>query len=192
MASISVSQLCFIIKGIVAPSGAITTLDINLVNGSRNTNSNATTKSGGTIGNGDGAMASTSMWGPLPAFNLILEFFHKLQWNYQGVKIEKLRSLQDFQCKPHESLRKTYAWMPKLIMVTQGVIEAQTIQFWYRILDKKLRHWVQDVILIQHVSPTLAIVFQLSERIKMNMVEEWVVTLRFNKENPRFPTPSNQ
>jgi hypothetical protein len=61
MASISVSQLCFIIKGIVAPSGAITTLDINLVNGSRNTNSNATTKSGGTIGNGDGAMASTSM-----------------------------------------------------------------------------------------------------------------------------------
>jgi len=77
-------------------------------------------------------------------------------------------------------------------MVTQGVIEAQIIQFWYGILDKKLRHWVQDVILIQHVSPTLAIVFQLSERIEMNMVEEWVVTLKFNKENPRFPAPSNQ
>jgi hypothetical protein len=27
----------------------------------------------------------------------------------------------------------------------------------------------------------------------MNMVEEWVVTLGFNKEKPRnFPTPSNQ
>jgi len=39
----------------------------------------------------------------------------------------------------------------------------------------------------------LASVFQLSKRIEMNMVEEWVVTLVFNKENPKnFPTPLGQ
>ncbi len=67
----------------MAPSGVMATLDIRLVSGSRSTNNNAITKSGGTIGNGGstkggGAMASTSMQGPLPTFNLIVEFFHKL------------------------------------------------------------------------------------------------------------------
>jgi hypothetical protein len=33
------------------------------------------------------------MWGPLPTFNLVVEFFHELQQNYQEVRIEKLRSL---------------------------------------------------------------------------------------------------
>jgi hypothetical protein len=43
------------------------------------------------------------------------------------------------------------------------------------------------------LQPTLASVFQLLERIGMNMVEEQVVTIGFNKENPRnFPTPSSQ
>jgi len=33
--------------------------------------------------------------------------------------------------------------------------------------------------------PTLTNVFQLLEYIKMNIVEEWVVTFGFNKENQR-------
>jgi hypothetical protein len=35
VASILVYQLCFIIKGIVAPSGAMATLNINLISGSK-------------------------------------------------------------------------------------------------------------------------------------------------------------
>jgi hypothetical protein len=34
-------------------------------------------------------------------------------------------------------------------MVTQGVTEAQVVQFWYGILDKELKCWVQDAILLQ-------------------------------------------
>jgi len=83
-----------------------------------------------------------------------------------------LWSLRDFQCKPHESLQEAYAWMHRLIMVTQGVIKTQAIQFWYGILDKELKCWVWDAILLQLAQPTLASVFQLSERIKVNMVEE--------------------
>jgi hypothetical protein len=39
-----------------------------------------------------------------PAFNPITEFFEELHMNYQGVKIEKLCRLQEFQRQPHESL----------------------------------------------------------------------------------------
>jgi hypothetical protein len=42
-----------------------------------------------------------------------------------------------------------------------------------------------DVILLQLPQPTLVIMFQLSERIEMNMGEERVVTFGFNKENPK-------
>ncbi len=50
----------------MAPNGAMATFDISLASGSRITNGNAATKSGGTIGSGGctkdgGAMASTSM-----------------------------------------------------------------------------------------------------------------------------------
>jgi hypothetical protein len=34
-------------------------------------------------------------------------------------------------------------------MVTQGVIEAHEIQFWYGILEKELTHWVRDAIFLQ-------------------------------------------
>ncbi len=87
----------------MAPSGATTILHINLASGSVNANGNGTTKSGGTTGGG-GARASTSTRSPFPILNLVVEFFRELQRNYQGVRIEKLTNLQDFQCKPHESL----------------------------------------------------------------------------------------
>jgi hypothetical protein len=49
--------------------------------------------------------------------------------------------------------------MHSLIMVTQGVVEAQEVQFWYGILDKELRCQMQNAILLQPTQPTLASVF---------------------------------
>jgi hypothetical protein len=69
-------------------------------------------------------------------------------------------------------LQKAYAQMRRLIMVTQGVTEAQAIKFWYGILDKKFKCWVWDAILLQPTQPTLVNMFQLLEKIEMNMVEE--------------------
>jgi len=40
-------------------------------------NGSGSVKSSGTIGNG-GTEPSTSTWGPLPTFNLVVEFFCKL------------------------------------------------------------------------------------------------------------------
>jgi hypothetical protein len=49
-----------ITKGIVAPSGAMTTLDIGSVSGSENANGNGATESGGTTrGGGVGASTKT-------------------------------------------------------------------------------------------------------------------------------------
>jgi hypothetical protein len=62
--------------------------------------------------------------------------------------------------------------MRRLIAVTQGVIEAQAVQFWYGILDKELQQRARDVILMSDDSPTLAHVFSLYEKIELNMVEE--------------------
>ncbi|CAM6095651.1 unnamed protein product [Calypogeia fissa] len=67
---------------------------------------------GGVVGSG--ASGSTP-----PAFNPISKFFEVLKKKYQGVRTEKLRSLQEFQRKTGESLRE--------IFVTQGVTEAQSV-----------------------------------------------------------------
>jgi len=48
---------------------------------------------------------------PPPPFNPITEFFLRLKKNYQGVKTEKLRSLQEFERKTNESLREAYTRM---------------------------------------------------------------------------------
>jgi hypothetical protein len=109
---------------------------------------------------------------PPPPFNPITEFFLRLKKNYQGVKMEKLRSLQEFERKTNESLCEAYTRMRRLIAVTQGVIEAQAVQFWYGILDKELQQRARDVILMSDDSPTLAHVFSLYEKIELNMVEE--------------------
>jgi hypothetical protein len=62
------------------------------------------------------------------------------------------------------------------------VTEAHAIQFWYGIMDKELRRRVCDVTLMSDDSPTLAHVFVLFEKIKLNMVEERVVTSGFNRD----------
>ncbi|KAH8975228.1 hypothetical protein BDL97_01G144200 [Sphagnum fallax] len=117
---------------------------------------------------------------PPPSFNPITEFL-RLKKNYQGVT-EKLRSLQEFERKTNESLRKAYTRMRRLIAVTQGVTKVQAVQFWYGILDKELQRRTHDVTLMSDDSPTLAHVFALSEKIELNMVEERVVTSGFNRD----------
>jgi uncharacterized membrane protein YgcG len=119
---------------------------------------------------------------PPPPFNPITEFFLRLKKNYQGVKTKKLRSFREFEWKTNENLRKAYTHMRRLIAVTHGVIEAQVVQFWYGILDKELQRRIRDVTLMNEDSPTLAHVFALSKKIKLNMVEERVVTFGFSKD----------
>jgi len=55
---------------------------------------------------------------PPPSFNSITEFFFRLKKNYQGVKTEKLRSLQEFERKTSESFHEAYTRMRRLIVVT--------------------------------------------------------------------------
>jgi hypothetical protein len=107
----------------VAPSGATTILSISSASVNKSGNGNRTTKNGGTTTCG-GVGASIITRGPLFAFNLVVEFFHELQGNYQRVKTKKIQSLQDLLSKPHENLQQAYAQMCRLIMVTQGVMEA--------------------------------------------------------------------
>jgi hypothetical protein len=45
--------------------------------------------------------------------------------------------------------------------------------------------------LLQLAQPTLVNVFQLSKYIKMNMVEEWIITLEFNNENLKNASTSS-
>jgi len=92
--------------------------------------------SGGTITSSTPSMSTLVV--PPPLFNPIMEFFLRLKKNYQGVKTEKLKSLQKFKQKINESLREAYTHMQRLIIVTQGVTEVQGVLFWYGILDKKL------------------------------------------------------
>jgi hypothetical protein len=52
---------------------------------------------------------------PPPPFNIVMEFFLRLKKNNQGVKTEKLRSLQEFERKTSESLREAYIRMQRLM-----------------------------------------------------------------------------
>ncbi len=61
----------------MAPSDAMAILNISLASGNGNTNGNGAIERGGIIGGG-GAGVSTSRWGPLPTFNLVVEFFCEL------------------------------------------------------------------------------------------------------------------
>jgi hypothetical protein len=63
------------------------TPNINSISGNISVSDNGTTKSGGTT-RGGGVRASNNAWGPLPAFNPIVELLRELWRNYQGVKIE--------------------------------------------------------------------------------------------------------
>jgi hypothetical protein len=69
--------------------------------------------------------------------------------------------------------------MWQLINVTQGIKNTHVIKFLYGILNKDLRWHVQSIVLNQLTQSTLVQVFQILERIKLNMIENKLVTLLF-------------
>ncbi|BBN14385.1 hypothetical protein Mp_6g11220 [Marchantia polymorpha subsp. ruderalis] len=140
------------------------------------------TSGAGTTSGAVGVASTSGETTGVPSFSPIPEFFKRLRKNYQGVRTEKLRSLQEFERKTGESLREAYTRMRRLISVTHGVTEAQAVQYWYRILDRELRRRVRDATLLSDASPTLAYVFALSEKIELNIVEERVVTSSFARD----------
>jgi hypothetical protein len=69
----------------------------------------------GGVANGGTTTPSTPITStqvvPPPPFNLVTKFFLKLKKNYQGVKMEKLRGLQEFERKTNENFCKAYTSM---------------------------------------------------------------------------------
>ncbi|OAE21939.1 hypothetical protein AXG93_242s1200 [Marchantia polymorpha subsp. ruderalis] len=78
--------------------------------------------SGAGITSGVVSVASTSgETTGVPSFSPIPEFFKRVRKNYQDLRTEKLRSLQEFERKTDESLREAYTRMWRLISITHGV-----------------------------------------------------------------------
>jgi hypothetical protein len=64
---------------------------------------------------------------------------------------------------------------------------------WRYVFTWHLTRQVWNIVITQLTQATLALVFQVSECIELNMVDEKVVTLGFNKETLKpYPTSSIQ
>jgi hypothetical protein len=60
----------------------------------------------------------------------------------------------------------------RLILATHGVTEQHAVQYWYNILDKELKTLVRNEALRLDEPPTLRFIFETSERIEINLLEE--------------------
>jgi hypothetical protein len=58
--------------------------------------------------------------------------------------------------------------------VATSVTEAQSVQFWYAMLTSELRNKARSAMLLKSEAPTLKMVFELAELVKLNIVEEQV------------------
>jgi hypothetical protein len=83
-----------------------------------------------------------------------------------------MKALKTFARGGDESLRVAHARLRRLILATHGVTEQQSLQNWYSILDKELKTLVRNEALQLEEPPTLRFVFETSERIEINMLEE--------------------
>jgi hypothetical protein len=83
-----------------------------------------------------------------------------------------MKALRTFARGDDESLREADARLRRLISATHGVTEQQAVQHWYNILDKELKTLVRNKTLRLGVPPTLRFVFETSERIEINLLEE--------------------
>jgi hypothetical protein len=83
-----------------------------------------------------------------------------------------MKALRTFARGGDESLKEAHVWLRRLISATHGVIEQQAVQHWYSILDKELKTLVRNKALWLGVPPTLRFVFETSERIEINLLEE--------------------
>jgi hypothetical protein len=134
---------------------------------------------------GDEATSGESA-GPPPEFNPTAEFFRRLYRDYQGQRADKMKALRTFARGGDESLREAYAQLKRLIAATQGVTDQQAIQHWYSILDKELKTLVCNEALRLGRVPTLRFVFEISERIEINLMEE-KAAMGFLKQEEKPP-----
>jgi hypothetical protein len=107
-----------------------------------------------------------------PPFNPTTKFFLRLFRDYQGQRADKMKALRTFARGGDESLREAHARLRRLITATHGVTEQQRIQHWYSILDKELKTLVCNEALQMGEPPSLWFVFETSERIEINLLEE--------------------
>jgi hypothetical protein len=110
--------------------------------------------------------------GQPPPFNPTAEFFLRLFRDYQGQRADKMKALRTFARGGDESLREAHAWLRTLIIATHGVTEQQAVQHWYSILDKELKTLVRNEALRMGEPPSSRFVFETSERIEINLLEE--------------------
>jgi hypothetical protein len=107
-----------------------------------------------------------------PPFNPTSQFFMQLGRDYQGQRADKMKALKTFARGGDESPREAHARLRRLISATHGVTEQQAVQHWYSILDKELKTLVRNEALRLGEPPTLKFVFETSEQIEINMIEE--------------------
>jgi hypothetical protein len=83
-----------------------------------------------------------------------------------------MKALRTFARGNDESLREAYARLRRLITAIHGVTEQQAVQHWYSILDKELKTLVRNEALRMGEPPSLRFVFETSEQIEINLLEE--------------------
>jgi hypothetical protein len=110
--------------------------------------------------------------GQPPPFNPTIEFFLRFFRDYQGQRVDKMKALRTFARGGNELLREAHARLRRLITATQGVTEQQVVQHWYNILDKELKTLVRNEALRMGEPPSSRFVFETSEWIEINLLEE--------------------
>jgi hypothetical protein len=93
-----------------------------------------------------------------------------------------MKALRTFARGGDESLREAHARLRRLISATHGVTEQQAVQHWYSILDKELKTLVHNEALRLDEPPTLRFIFETSERIEINLLEEKAAMGFLNRE----------
>jgi hypothetical protein len=86
-----------------------------------------------------------------------------------------MKALRTFARGGNESLQEAHARLRRLISATHGVTEQQAVQHWYSILNKELKTLVRNEALQLDEPPTLRFIFETSERIEINLLEEKAV-----------------
>jgi hypothetical protein len=124
--------------------------------------------------------------GQPPPLNPTAEFFLRLFWDYQGQRADKMKALRTFARGGDESLREAHAQLRRLITATHGVTEQQVVQHWYSILNKELKTLVRNEALQLGEPSSLRFVFETSERIEINLLEEKAV-MDFLKREEKPP-----
>jgi hypothetical protein len=124
--------------------------------------------------------------GQPPPFNPTAEFFLRLFRDYRGQRADKIKALRTFARGGDESLREAHAQLMRLIIATHGVTEQHAVQHRYSILDKELKTLVRNEALRMGEPPSLRFVFETSELIEINLLEE-KAAMGFLKRNEKPP-----